>query len=261
MAANDYSAFRSHLVEELVAEGKSPEEVDENEAKQLFDMMREHYSDGNTSKPYSEVEVDDDEGIAAEAYEMAEKWSEGKLESPPSFFQPHETHTNGATFDSAPPVPEMQRSTTSSNNAVAHNETIYADDYIEWANSQANKNVAEVVAESTSNELSNSPENVIEEQRAKSSTNQLGRSLPRKYMSPLDATEDPHIAELQQTLPGLPMNRIEKVADEFAKTLGYPSIIRLSLAVRENMPDAFSPQCLTRKNFINAKHVMVSRWS
>ena len=54
------------------------------------------------------------------------------------------------------------------------------------------------------------------------------------------------------------MNRIEKVSDEFARTLGYPSILRLTVAIRENMPEAFSPQCLTRVNLANAKHVMVS---
>jgi len=61
------------------------------------------------------------------------------------------------------------------------------------------------------------------------------------------------MTELKQLLPGLPMNRIEKILDEFAAVLGYPSVLRLALVLRENMPDELSPQCLTRKNLANAQ--------
>ncbi|EJK66859.1 hypothetical protein THAOC_12173, partial [Thalassiosira oceanica] len=78
-----------------------------------------------------------------------------------------------------------------------------------------------------------------------------------QFASPLDPRgEDPNIAELRRALPGLPRHRIERVSREFKRVLGYPSIIRLALAVRENMPDRFSPQCLARVNLANAKVVM-----
>ena len=64
-----------------------------------------------------------------------------------------------------------------------------------------------------------------------------------------------HITELQQALPGMPMSRLEKISEEFERVLSYPSILRLSVAVRENMPDSFSPQCLVRKNLADAKFV------
>lgn len=141
----------------------------------------------------------------------------------------------------------MQRSPASS--TINQNETIYADDYIEWANSQAetvgSNKTAAFSTENTIIEMEEEPNPMMDV------------PLPRHTISPLaQEAEDPHILELQQTLPGLPMNRIEKVSDEFSRTLGYPSILRLALAVRENMPESFSPQCLTRVNLANAKYVM-----
>ena len=127
------------------------------------------------------------------------------------------------------------------------NKTIYADDYIEWAHSHSEEVKSSGVEASSEKELSKEPPTPI------------NVALPRQYMSPLlQGEEEAHIIELQKNLPGMPINRIEKVADEFSRTLAYPSILRLTLAVRENMPESFSPQCLTRVNLANAKHVMVS---
>ena len=127
-------------------------------------------------------------------------------------------------------------------------KTIFADDYIEWADSHAEEIESNIDVASSEMHISDAePPTPIDV------------ALPRQYMSPLlREEEDAHIIELQNILPGMPINRIEKVANEFSRTLGYPSILRLTLAVRENMPESFSPQCLTRVNLANAKHVMVS---
>ena len=68
--------------------------------------------------------------------------------------------------------------------------------------------------------------------------------------------EDAHLAELAQHLPGLPRNRLEKIAEEFSKSLSYPSLLRLVPLLRENMPENLPPTYLKRTNLMNAKFVM-----
>ena len=256
VASNNFAAFKAHLKKELVAEG-SANDVDETEARQLFDMMRTYYDEGSpkmtpdaefmnngeivSSKSIASSEQDDAsmEDIIDSTNFASMKMAKDQLDS-----LKMDSLKNGNT-------PQMQRSPMKTIGGTMANETIYADDYIEWANSQTNsqtENIEQPSMDKTTKEISEVEPSTL-----------MDFTLPKQYRSPLAQQEvEPHIRELQQNLPGLPMNRIEKVSDEFARTLGYPSILRLTVAIRENMPEAFSPQCLTRVNLANAKHVMVS---
>mmetsp|Transcript_20024 Transcript_20024/g.43386 ORF Transcript_20024/g.43386 Transcript_20024/m.43386 type:complete len:1495 (+) Transcript_20024:183-4667(+) len=261
VSTNDFAAFTTHLKKELLEEGAS-HDVDETEARQLFDMMRTYYDESNTASPDanlfgSDDMVSDSGDILTSDHKSAEI-SESSFNSMTIDDTPVDrSFLNGTTFNapaqnqSEGPTPEMQRSTTTSTGM--QNETIYADDYIEWANSQAETVGSNKTAAFSETFLEGEMSQVEEPNPV------IDVPLPRQHLSPLakEEEEDPHILELQQTLPGLPLNRIEKVSDEFARTLGYPSILRLTLAVRENMPEAFSPQCLTRVNLANAKFVMM----
>jgi pentatricopeptide repeat protein len=244
VASNDFVAFRTHLQQELVKEG-SKQKVDVTEARQLFDMMRTYYdekhaNDAPTTDYLDNRITDESDRI------VSQHAATNKAESKSSSFNmssPQEVSTRNDFYDA--PIQRQRIPVTSG----VSNKTVYADDFLEWTDS-SNERIesGRDVTSSSSNKVSEAePLNLIDV------------ALPRQYTSPLIQSEqDAHIVELRQILPGMPMNRIEKVADEFSRTLGYPSILRLTLAVRENMPEAFSPQCLTRVNLANAKHVMVS---
>lgn len=220
---NNFAAFRAHLQQELVAEG-STKKVDDREARQLFDMMRTYYDEKHSNDtPIS--------GFVGSRI-VAETGNQNDSQV---------TSARGQLFDA--PV-ERQRSLAISG---VSNKTMYADDFLEWADSRTEE------VKSSEDDVASSTKEVSDVE----SRNTIDVALPRQYMSPLiQGEQDAHIVELRQNLPGMPLNRIEKIADEFSRTLGYPSILRLTLAVRENMPEAFSPQCLTRVNLANAKHVM-----
>lgn len=205
VASNDFAAFKQHLRAELDAEGSS-HDVSEEESKQLFDMMRTYFEDGNDNMPPS--------------------------------IEPFDT-----TISSEPqPIPEAKRSWETS---TKPKETMYADDYIEWANSQDVQPQSMSYVAEQSREIS-----TIEK------SNTFIDTTDKQHMLPKQLQEDNyHISELQQALPGMPMSRLTKISEEFERVLSYPSILRLAVAVRENMPDAFSPQCLVRKNLADAKFV------
>ncbi|KAL7543836.1 hypothetical protein ACHAXR_013184 [Thalassiosira sp. AJA248-18] len=240
VSTNDFAAFRAHLAEELRAEGSS-HNVDDTEARQLFDMMRTYYDEGGESNNPSIPDADFEDSAVVKGEKM---FADKPFESTESSFTSSIKNAVNNSFD-APLQPERQRISPSMDMS---SKTMYADDYIEWAKTQTNESTIEGI---------NIAYSTTEISAVESPRSPAGVSLPRQHLSPLDLEEeDPHITELQQTLPGLSMNRIEKVSDEFSRTLGYPSILRLTLAVREVMPEAFSPQCLTRKNLANAKHVI-----
>lgn len=205
VASNDFSAFKQHLRAELDAEGSS-HDVSEEESMQLFDMMRTYFEDSNDSMSPS--------------------------------IEPFDT-----SIPSEPqPIPEVKRSWET--NTKPH-ETMYADDYIEWANSQDAQTQSRSSVAQQSSELS-----TIEQSNTVVTTTDNQQMLPKQLQE-----ENYHISELQQALPGMPMSRLEKISEEFERVLSYPSILRLAVAVRENMPDAFSPQCLVRKNLADANFV------
>lgn len=244
VATNDFVAFIAHLKRELVAEG-SVQDVNENEARQLFEMMRTYYDESNTSDDEFLGDGIDNSESNSRKPTSADNFTGTSYEKSHSDILQNISSGLGRSENEAP-VPVMQR--IASNIDVPSN-TLYADDYIEWANSRQEEfnlhTNGRVSSEIHAREAESSPPMDVE--------------LPRQFISPLIQEEDDaHLIELQQNLPGLPLHRVEKVSDEFARTLGYPSILRLTLAVRENMPEAFSPQCLTRVNLANAKHLMVS---
>lgn len=64
------------------------------------------------------------------------------------------------------------------------------------------------------------------------------------------------IEALQEILPGLPLNRINKVANAFEGILGYPSMLTLTPILRETMPDHVSSRWLKRINSSNAEFAL-----
>eukprot|EP00585_Thalassiosira_rotula_P009095 CAMPEP_0196153454 /NCGR_PEP_ID=MMETSP0910-20130528/37209_1 /TAXON_ID=49265 /ORGANISM="Thalassiosira rotula, Strain GSO102" /LENGTH=96 /DNA_ID=CAMNT_0041417269 /DNA_START=1 /DNA_END=288 /DNA_ORIENTATION=+ len=77
IASNDYVAFRTHMENELVAEGRSAQEVDDQEAQQLFEMMRGYFEEGSVGGiPGANILEDDsemteDSMLAEESFDKA----------------------------------------------------------------------------------------------------------------------------------------------------------------------------------------------
>lgn len=206
VASNDFAAFKEHLQAELVAEG-STHDVSDEESRQLFDMMRTYFEDENDNMSPS--------------------------------IEPFDT----SSPSSEQPIPEAKRSWET--DIMPPNKTMYADDYIEWANSQQHEQSQSLSKKAvTSKDISTIGQ-----------TNTVVTLDDQQTLPPQLQHENFHIAELQAALPGMPMTRLERLSEEFERVLSYPSILRLSVAVRENMPHAFSPQCLVRKNLADAKFV------
>lgn len=242
IANNDFASFRSHLKAELVAEGAT-HDVDEVEAKQLFDMMRTYYDDSSDAIPdanYSGEEDDESETFSSSFFSNEEMdLMEKKNAQANAIMNSRLTNDIGGRG-----AVGQRQSVADTMQSTMGTQTMYADDYLDWANPH-------------SNETNNSIESHITEESVKVDEvepSPIDMAVKRQKMLSL-REEDPHITELRQVLPGLPLNRIEKVSDEFSRVLGYPSILRLALVLRENMPDELSPQCLTRKNLLNAQHL------
>ena len=240
VADGDFGAFRAHLREEAAENGMDPDDVTEDEARQLFDMMRGYLEEGGIDAGDGDFGPGSDESTLSSSF-LADR--EGGLPG------------DATSFDVLPPAdvgrgPEPQLQASAPLPEMSQQKTMYADDYVEWVNSQAQG------MESGDENTDGAPdeEGVV----AVDQPPAVDVPLPRNFASPLDLQqEDPNVVELMNALPGLPRHRIERVSREFKRVLGYPSIIRLTLAVRENMPDQFSPQCLARVNLANAKVVMV----
>ena len=139
------------------------------------------------------------------------------------------------------PIPEAKRSWET---IKLPNKTMYADDYIEWTDLQDEQAQSLDIASETPTDISN-----IGQSKTVDTTDAQQMLLSQLHQ------DNFHISELKQALPGMPVSRLEKLSEEFERVLSYPSVLRLSVAVRENMPDAFSPQCLVRKNLVDAKFV------
>jgi len=231
LKSNDFATFCNNVKAELRSEG-SLDKFNEAETRQLFDMMRTYYEDDNDSYsnniPDAEFNErstfsanflnDDDVGFKSESFGRAVQNDEIK--------------------------PQTQMAPTS-NETGKMNQTIYADDYLEWASTQKAESSNNIEAESKE------PSDAV----AQVDPPAMGMSFQKEILSPAEK-EALHITELQQLLPGLPRKRIEKISDEFSRVLGYPSILRLALVLRENMPDDLSPQWLVKKNLANARHIM-----
>lgn len=224
VASNDYSAFRAHLVEELREEG-SNHDVNEEETRQLFDMMRTHFIDSTTDMKFSDSGSQDPSKDLPQAYATSSSLSNGISET-----QQH-----------MQPQLQVEPSTIGFSNKM-----MYADDFLEMMRSES----IDQTNVSSESSLASVEDSALADSGTESS---MQMALQRERI--LAAQEDEHITELKELLPGLPLSRIEKIADEFQAVLGYPSVMKLALALRENMPDEFGPQCLTKKNLMNAKHV------
>ena len=74
---------------------------------------------------------------------------------------------------------------------------------------------------------------------------------------PLQMTRIEQIeTELHETLPGLPRDRIEKLRREFETTLADPSLLKLVPLLREVMPDYINLSWLKQNGIQNARQVM-----
>ena len=242
VVTNDYKAFRAHVEAELREEG-SNQEVDEEETRQLFDMIRTHYTDriDIPDADFSESgEVHDYSSslLSAESDEGNIDMSSGRATSD----LPSGSLSTSKQGDFMQPQMIMDPTYAHMNMAK---ETMYADDFLEMTS--ANSHQIHASSESTLATAEDASLRSTESKMSFDMTPQRERNVTLK--------ERDHITELQELLPGLPMTRINKVSNEFAAVLGYPSVLKLALALRENMPDAFGPQCLTRKNLANAKHL------
>jgi hypothetical protein len=73
----------------------------------------------------------------------------------------------------------------------------------------------------------------------------------------LSINEDParlaKIRDIQEALPGLPLNRVKKIVSAFESALSFPSMLNLVPILRENMPDRLTSKWLRIKNNANAE--------
>ena len=234
VATNDYSAFSAHVKSELREEGLS-HSFDEEETRQLFEMMRTNYTDVSSisDADFSEsTEEQEQLDYSTSSYDSGRETSR--------FDSSLNNLSDNTQFGDL--QPQMQAQTAKMDNS---NQTMYADDFLEMLGSNDHQ-----FSGSTESSLVTQEDLVLSENKSESD---LQIALERQ--NSLEPREEDHITELKELLPGLPMKRIEKIANEFEAVLGYPSVLRLALVLRENMPDVFGPQCLTRKNLANAKHL------
>lgn len=239
VATNDYSAFRAHLVEELREEG-SNHNVNEEETRQLFEMMRTHFTDTSSipDADFSDSKLTPDSNDSSSSFYGS---GDDIYKDIPSIQDPSNQAPNSNSVSYEPMMqPQMQPGTPDSSNKM-----MYADDFLEMISSNAQH--AQTDSESSLDTTSESDVTVSDGESS------MQMALQRERM--LSAQEDEHITELKELLPGLPQSRIEKIADEFQAVLGYPSVLKLALVLRENMPDEFGPQCLIRKNLMNAEYL------
>ena len=240
IATNDYSAFRSHLNDEIREEGLD-HTVDEKEAKGLFDMMRSHYTESSSMQEGDFSERKSDE--VSEDY-SSRFLSHRSKDDNTDMFPLHPTTKDFPISAQFGEVMQPQlKATVPTPTGLSSHKMMYADDFLAMIS-----NDQQVLAEK-----SNQPTLTAVEESALSVK---ATSMQVAIQNERDMTHtEAHISELQQLLPGLPISRIKKISEEFEAVLGYPSVLRLALVLRENMPDTFGPQCLTRKNLANAKHL------
>jgi hypothetical protein len=233
VATNDFSLFRAHLEAELREEGSySDQGISDREARQLFDMMRSHYT-GRSSSDADFFEKDGYQDEEGHSYSLTHGTS--SIDAPSTLVSNKMPESQYTGFQ-----PQMKTEPTITGLST---QTMYADDFLEMVSS---------TDQQARNGLTLSP---LENSALSSRTSESAMQMALQKERQLKSVDEEHISELKKLLPGLPISRIEKISDEFAAVLGYPSVLRLALALRENMPDAFGPQCLTRKNLVNAKHL------
>eukprot|EP00804_Cyclotella_cryptica_P015931 CCRYP_019198-RA/>CCRYP_019198-RA protein AED:0.01 eAED:0.01 QI:2298/1/1/1/1/1/3/363/685 len=241
VATNNYAAFRAHLETELRAEGKH--DVNEEEAQQLFAMMRTYYTDSSTipNADFSQSGKDDTYMSSV----LNDEGGDGALDN--RSLSVHARANVGSDTEVKTPFGELLQPQMTERAPTDMSTTMmYADDFLQMVSS----NVVSQSEDSTNSSLLAVEDASVDLSEVE--TTPMETTLQRERNLALEG-EDPHIIELKQLLPGLPMNRLEKISDEFAAVLGYPSVLRLALVLRENMPDELSPQCLTRKNLANAQ--------
>jgi len=71
-----------------------------------------------------------------------------------------------------------------------------------------------------------------------------------------DDEVDPQLEELREFLPAFPDKRLRKILKAFRQSLGDPSLLELSLIVRERMPDYITNTWLKQMSALTARFVM-----
>ncbi len=132
VSTNDFAAFWSHLQRELVAES-STRNVDDKEARQLFDMMRTFYDE-----KHANMTPNPDFGnssVTAESKNIVSQNAPTNItESRPASMNVKDSQGDWARNDNGDPPVQHQQSIPTKN---VPNKTMYADDYMEWAKSHS----------------------------------------------------------------------------------------------------------------------------
>lgn len=77
-------------------------------------------------------------------------------------------------------------------------------------------------------------------------------SILNGALAGLDAIQIAKVEDLQNVLPGMPLQRVMKILNAYDETLGHPSMLTLVPILRETMPDYLTSGWLKRSNKNNA---------
>jgi hypothetical protein len=256
-----FNIFFSELKEEALKNGEDID-LEEEDARELFKMMQEEFSDALGDDGMDDL-FDDSMGARETSVPTIENIESLDSIDPLSLFGESDSDSN---LQSRAPFHDDE-----TRDIEGIIEQIKKDMNVDDLGLDGDEYEGETVSRDTDrlssledvNILSNSaPEiQLMDDISTASSMNQpiSQQSLEHSdevVLSEFDSDELEKIKDLQNALPGMPLNRIKKILKAFNSTLGDPSLITLVPILRETIPDYISSGWLKRINTRNADFVL-----
>ena len=213
---NEFAIFFNDLKEEVRASGADPNDIDEDEARELFAAV-----DGEEGM----MDLLEEDGDDIDDSAFLEKVKNIGSKSP------HSPKTSSEV--ASPMASTSQRSTNvveldGYQSATSHEENAFSDDYIE---------------------------RLTEEIHSGASLQKMTPHF-EESIDVVDEEMDAELEELRAVLPAFSERRLRKVQKAFAKNLGNPSLLELVKISREIMPDYVSNTWLKQMSVLTARYVM-----
>lgn len=237
----DFSEFYAELMSELAQSGESSEGVGEDEARELFFAMRDEFN----------------QFMNVGSEESVEKL--GVESNSDAFRKKRDDRLNTVTVDRATTLTPI----APSNNAVSSDSS----EMSKWATQQMSTPVdarpsgrATVTIDPA---VFYSPED-----DSSSLSNRLVlpegmKVLDGAFTETVEVVDDDaaaqdmrEIGELRELLPAFSDRRLRKILRTFEKSLGTPSLLDLTLVVREQMPDYLTATWLKQMSALTARYVV-----
>ena len=250
----DSEVFEKFVSELKIEARQNGEEFDLNddEARELFSLMQEEFSDWDTVDEEVDVNFSDSDGefltrSNEEGKDNVENLdlSEAKIEELVQSLQKEQAESNDEFV------------TASKEQGTDNDENL---DLSEAKIEELFQSLQKEQAESNDEFLTTPKEREIEtddnidhsEAKIEELLNEDANKRSNKTLVGLDPAQISKIEDLQTVLPGMPLGRLKKILNSYEETLGHPSMLTLVPMLRETMPDFVSSGWLKRSNKQNA---------